>query len=123
MFQENWLNYLLFAIILLAAIARRVFIARGSRGAAASYGVAGATVCRKCGRAFARSIWAPNLVVGKLTRCPHCRAWAVLPAASQSELEIAEARDRASGPEELPPANPDEVLARRIEQSRYENFE
>jgi hypothetical protein len=107
------------AIILVLVIARVVFMNGGNRGGGS---IAGRAVCRRCGRAFDRPFLAPNLFLGKLLRCPHCGAWAVLPAASQAELDVADARDKPSQPEPTIASEPtdDDKLRRRIEQSKYE---
>jgi hypothetical protein len=107
------------AVIFLVVIAFLVF--RASRPGTGG-GIAGMAVCRKCGRAFPRPFMAPNLLTGKLLRCPHCGAWAVLPAASQAELDVADARDKPSQPEPTIASEPtdEDKLRRRIEQSKYE---
>jgi hypothetical protein len=56
------------------------------------YGPAGGTVCPRCELPFSRSIFSPNLMVGKLVRCPHCGKISVLPKASQTSLREAETR-------------------------------
>ena len=54
------------------------------------YGPAGGTICPRCGLPFSRSGLAPNLMVGKLVRCPHCGKVSVLARASATRLEEAE---------------------------------
>jgi hypothetical protein len=36
---------------------------------------------------FSRSVLAPNMLVGKLERCPHCRKWAIVGRAGSADLE------------------------------------
>lgn len=55
-----------------------------------SYGLLGAAVCRRCGKPFGRRWWAPNVLVGKLQRCPHCGAWSIVRRATPEELARAE---------------------------------
>jgi hypothetical protein len=103
------------AVILVFVVAIVIYSSR--RGG----GMAGMAVCRKCGRAFPRPFIAPNMLTGKLVKCPHCGAVAVLPAATQAELDLA--REREKGPDAPPaaPLSPEEELRRRIEQSKYEH--
>ena len=56
------------------------------------YGMAGGAVCPRCGFPYTRHMMSPNLLVGKLERCPHCGKWAVVPAASRADLQAAEER-------------------------------
>ena len=123
MTEGNWVGLLVPVVILALVIARRLFVAGGSRSSGGTYGLAGAAVCRKCGRAFARPFWAPNMLVGKLLRCPHCGAWAILPAALPAEIEVAEAVGREPEAEPAPALSAEDQLRRRIEESQYERPE
>ena len=129
------IGVLLVVIVARQALRRPVKPAPLAVGESRDYGLAGGAVCRSCGLPFARDMLAMNLLMGKLTRCPHCGNWAVLPAASPAALEAAEERERqalrsggtppATPPATPPPAAPselskDEQLRRRIEESRYE---
>ncbi len=121
MSDDNLVGLLVPIVIVLVVIGRRLFVASGSsRSGQPSYGIAGAAVCRKCGRAFSRPVWAPNMLVGKLLRCPHCGAWAILPAASAVEIEVAEARDGKPEPEAAATLSAEEALRKRIDASQYE---
>lgn len=59
------------------------------------YGSAGGAVCPRCGFPYPRHFLSPNLLIGKLEMCPHCSKWAIVPRASRTALEEAEARFRA----------------------------
>ncbi|HUF38822.1 MAG TPA: Ig-like domain-containing protein [Anaerolineales bacterium] len=86
------------------------------------YGMAGGAVCKRCGMPFSRSILAPNLLLGKLARCPHCGKWGIVPRASAAELEAAEARLAVEGKMEGAPAETEEEKRRRLlEESRFDN--
>jgi hypothetical protein len=86
------------------------------------YGLAGGAVCRRCGLPFSRHSLAPNLLLGKLERCPHCGKWSIVRQASRAELEIAEARFSADAQKgALRADDEDERLRREIEDSRYES--
>ena len=86
------------------------------------YGAAGGAVCTGCKNPFSRSVLAPNLVVGKLGRCPHCGKWAIVRRASSVELDEAEARwveEQEQGKREVLDEN--ERMRRMLEESKYED--
>ncbi|MEA2008312.1 MAG: hypothetical protein U9O54_04260 [Chloroflexota bacterium] len=84
------------------------------------YGLAGGAVCPRCELPFSRHLLSPNLLVGKLARCPHCGKWSIVPRASGKRLEEAEARFR-SADSPLPVESPsEESLKRMLEESRFE---
>jgi hypothetical protein len=86
-----------------------------------AYGIAGGAVCPRCGMPYSRSAMGPNLVVGKLERCPHCGKWAVVPRASQAKLQAAEARyaqDAHQG--EVDPDQHERRYERMLDDSRFE---
>jgi hypothetical protein len=86
------------------------------------YGLAGGAVCARCGLPFSRHSLAPNLVLGKLERCPHCGKWSIARQASRAQLEIAEARFDADAKQgALRPDDEADRLRREIEDSRYES--
>lgn len=86
------------------------------------YGAAGGSVCPRCGLPFSRHVFSPNVLIGKLERCPHCGRWSIVRQASRAELEAAEARldaDAQRGAIEVD----DEAarLRREIDDSRFES--
>ena len=89
-------------------------------GAARNYGVAGGTICPKCGRPFALSLMSPNLLTGKLARCPHCGKWSVVRRAGRQALAAAEAAEDAGARPTVREESSEEKLRRQIEESRYE---
>jgi hypothetical protein len=66
------------------------------------YSLAGGAVCPRCELPYSRKTFSPNLLVGKLERCPHCGKIAVVGRASPSALEAAEARLSEQGSEAAP---------------------
>ncbi len=86
------------------------------------YGMTGGAVCKQCGLPFPRSVWMPNMVVGKLARCPHCGKVAIVPRASRQQLEEAEARLLAQNQTGAPPTreSDEDRLRRQIDESRYD---
>jgi hypothetical protein len=88
------------------------------------YGPAGGAVCNRCGMPFSRHVLSPNLVVGKLERCPNCGAVAIVRRGSPVELREAEKRLLA----DLHAGRSDRVedegkrLKRMIEDSRFDDL-
>ncbi len=87
-----------------------------------AYSVAGGSVCPRCALPYSRHFISPNLIVGKLERCPHCGKWAIVRRATTIELEQAEERYRGYHGEVQQPVE-DEVarLRKQIEDTRYES--
>lgn len=86
------------------------------------YGAAGGAVCPRCTFPYSRHMLSPNLVLGKLERCPHCGRWALVRRASSMELEAAEARlqqDGMQGRRSIE-SQDDQELKRLLEDSRFE---
>ncbi len=54
------------------------------------YGPAGGAVCPRCELPFSRLFLSPNLLVGKLVRCPHCSKISIRARASQNQIQEAE---------------------------------
>jgi len=93
---------------------------RPEPGVPRHYGIEGGAICPRCGRPFARHFLSPNLLLGKLERCPYCGKWSVVPAASREVLAAAEAAELEASKPSVPEANPEEKLRRQIEESRYQ---
>ena len=83
------------------------------------YGPAGGVVCPRCELPFSRSVFSPNLLAGKLVRCPHCGKVSILPRASSSSLQEAESRyTRKDEPGMIHHGKED--LQKQLEDSRFE---
>ena len=93
---------------------------RPEPGAPRQYGIEGGAICPRCGRPFARHFLSPNLLLGKLERCPYCGKWSVVPAASREALAAAELAELEASKPSVPTVNPEEKLRRQIEESRYQ---
>jgi hypothetical protein len=83
------------------------------------YGSSGGAVCPRCALPMARHWFSPNLVRGKLERCPHCGRWSVVARAAPEELHAAEARWRGEATPAPGSGDPGERLRRQIDDSRY----
>ncbi len=92
-------------------------------GAARTYGPAGGAICPKCQRPFSRHILSPNMLLGKLERCPYCGKWSIVRARSLDELraaEQAEIEDNQAGfSVEL---DSEEKMRQELEKSRYRDL-
>ncbi len=125
MFEQIRPELVLVGIILLIVVGRRLLLLKGEKtvGAVdgpAGYGLAGGAICPRCGQAFARHPLSPNLITGKLSRCPHCGKWSVAPRATPAELAAAEAAQRAAKEPGTAVLSEEERLRRQIEASKYE---
>jgi hypothetical protein len=94
-------------------------------GARRNYGFAGGTICPKCNRPFALNFMAPNMILGKLARCPHCgkvgiftrQSPAMLRMAEEAELALAKAAEpQVQGLSEA------EKLKKELDDSRFQGM-
>lgn len=92
-------------------------------GAPRNYGAAGGAICPKCGRPFARNFLSPNMLVGKLERCPFCGKWSIVPAASAQALRTAEKAELADAQNQglQSGVSEEERLRRELEKSRFDD--
>jgi hypothetical protein len=86
-----------------------------------SYGMLGGTVCPKCDLPFSYNFLAPNMLVGKLQRCPHCGRWSLVRRASAADLAAAEELWRSEKNRASSPADEKERARRQIDDSRYDS--
>ncbi|MCJ7707434.1 MAG: Ig-like domain-containing protein [Anaerolineales bacterium] len=85
------------------------------------YGVEGGAVCPRCRFPFSRHLISPNMLVGRLERCPHCGKWSMVRRATPQELEAAENRlAEEEGRGALVVDDEKERLRRMIDESRFE---
>jgi hypothetical protein len=61
------------------------------------------------------------MLVGKLQRCPHCGKWAIVPRASQGELESAEERWSREGTSTVEAPSEAEKMRQMLDDSRYDD--
>ncbi|MBN2149062.1 MAG: hypothetical protein JW726_16880 [Anaerolineales bacterium] len=88
------------------------------------YGIAGGAICPRCQRPFSLNFMAPNMLVGKFDRCPHCGKWAImrarpindLRAAEAAELEMAKTQGLVTEETEA------DKLRKDLENSRYQDL-
>jgi hypothetical protein len=91
---------------------------------ARQYGFSGGTICSRCKRPFALHMFAPNMLMGKLERCPHCGKWGILRSfsidklrdAERAELEKSEIQNGNHG------VSDEEQLRKEIDDSRFQGM-
>ena len=98
-----------------------VLMMRGKEFKPGNYGAAGGAVCPRCTFPYSRSVIAPNLLVGKLQRCPHCGKWAIVARASQQNLDEAEKRWYKQGTSSVETPSEGEKMRQLLDDSRYED--
>ena len=93
-------------------------------GTPRSYGMAGGTICPRCQRPYSRNMFSPNMLVGKLERCPFCGKWAIVRAMPIEMLRTAEEAEleRARQEGKAPPEDEEETLRKELDDSRYQNM-
>jgi hypothetical protein len=111
-------------LFMVAGILGPVLLNRGGKQRpVGEYNIAGAAVCSRCALPFSRHMMAPNLLAGKLARCPHCGKWQLAARAWGDSLADAETRLRAENAEggDIDVAiSEEERLRRQIEDSRFD---
>ena len=111
----------LVAIISLGSVTLSVLIGRHKEFQPGVYGIAGGAVCPRCGLPFSRSALAPNLIIGKLQRCPHCGKWSVVPRASKQALHEAEARLERRETQEINEVAEKDDYRKLLDESRFDD--
>jgi hypothetical protein len=129
--EESWQKAtsiaipLIAGVIILTLLGTLLPILMGSRSGSfkpGEYGSAGGAVCQRCGFPHPRHFLSPNLLVGKLERCPHCGKWAIVSRASRVALDEAEARFRADaeiGLLEQEPEGGEAQEQHKLDETRY----
>lgn len=89
-----------------------------------NYGFIGGTICPRCAYPFALNLFSPNLLVGKLVRCPTCGKWFIGRRASIDDLLMAEEAawreaHRASHASEM---KDEEKIRKELDDSKYQDM-
>ena len=89
-----------------------------------NYGVIGGTICPRCASPFALNFFSPNLLVGKLVRCPNCGKWFIGRRASNDDLLIAEeaAWRQAHGATRVSEMKDEEKIRKELDDSKYQDM-
>lgn len=110
-------------ISMIGVLAPMLFGKKGKQQPIGEYGTAGGAVCPRCQLPYSRKFLSPNLMVGKLERCPHCGKWAIVRRATPDELVDAEARlrkDQEEGIKEIT-KDEEESLRQALDESRFDD--
>ena len=115
--------FILFVIIAVVGVLATTLINRKKGFRIGEYSASGGAVCSRCGLPFSRHVLSPNLIFGKLERCPHCGGWGIVRRATAEDLTQAEARfqaDRQQG--RIESVDEETNWKRLIDESRYEDL-
>ncbi len=83
------------------------------------YGVIGGTICPRCVHPFALNFFSPNLLVGKLVRCPNCGKWFIGRRASIDDLRIAE---EAAWVPQVSEMKEEDKIRKGLDDSKYQGM-
>lgn len=110
---------LVVGVITLLGVGGPLLLGRRRQHRPGVYGASGGAVCPRCMMPFSRNVLSPNLLVGKLERCPHCGKWSIAPRANAAALEAAE--KRLAGEGEVQAFESEEEKQRRLlDDSRFD---
>jgi hypothetical protein len=89
-----------------------------------NYGVIGGTICPRCAHPVSLNLFSPNLLVGKLVRCPNCGKWFIGRRASITELRFAEvaAKAQAHGAPQVSEMKDEEKTRKELDDSKYQGM-
>ncbi len=91
-------------------------------GAPRNYGAAGGAICPRCQRPYPRNFLSPNMLVGKLERCPFCGKWAIVPAVPLETLRAAEQAELKDAQVEAREESEEDRLRKDLDASRYQDL-
>jgi hypothetical protein len=110
-------------ISLIGVVGPMLLRKKGKQRPIGEYSAAGGAICPRCQLPYSRHVLSPNIIVGKLERCPHCGKISVVRRASQENLVQAEKRLRADSQKGIIDFQQDEEesLRRALEESRFDD--
>lgn len=114
----------LFGAMAITGITTMISVRKGKKlpaGATRSYPFGGG-ICPKCKRPFGFQLLSINMLVGKLTPCPHCGKWSIVRRASMSDLHAAEQAELDKEKGQISAAFQEEKLRNELDDSRYQNL-
>jgi hypothetical protein len=113
-------------VVILAALIP-IFLGRKAKnvplGSERNYGVAGGTICPRCQRPFAMSLFSPNMGFKKMAVCPYCKKVSLARPLPLEQLRLAEKME-LDGQQQVPLAEESEAekLKKEIDNSKYQGF-
>jgi len=134
--EEGWQTVLhimipilvIVSFISIFSVAFTMFSARKVKqippGTKRNYGACGGAICPCCGRPFALHWSMPNLIKGKLARCPFCGKWSILRSLPLPELRKAEQEELQADQDarQVAPMSDEERLRKQLDESRYRDL-
>jgi hypothetical protein len=92
-------------------------------GSERNYGAAGGTICPRCQRPFALTLFSPHVGFQKLAVCPYCKKFSLVRPLPLEQLRLAEKME-LDGQQQVPLAEESEVekLKKEIDNSKYQGF-
>jgi hypothetical protein len=119
----GWVLGVVLVLMLIGALGTNVLSRGKAPFKAGTYGAAGGAVCGRCQLPFSRHVLSPNLMIGKLERCPHCGRIAIVPRASRVALDQAEERYRQDGEQgkRATGSEREQSFQQRLEDSRFDH--
>jgi hypothetical protein len=115
---------LVFVVKAISARSSMTDVRKGKKepaGAPRSYAFGGG-ICPKCKRPFGFQLVSLNMIVGKLTPCPHCGKWSVVKRATMSELHAAELAELDTEKAQIHEASDEEKMRKELDDSKYQNL-
>ncbi|MFH2102741.1 MAG: Ig-like domain-containing protein [Chloroflexota bacterium] len=120
----------LLVVVLVATLLSTLLPALGGKrkrgkvaaGEPRAYGPIGGTICPKCNHPYGLQFLAPNMLVGKLQRCPNCGKWAIARRASAEALRAAELAELGQGTAGVQEMTAEEKLQRELDDSKYQGL-
>ncbi len=114
----------IFSAMAISAITTMVNVRKGKKlpaGATRSYSFGGG-ICPNCKRPFGFQLISLNIIVGKLTPCPHCGKWSVVKRATMSELHAAELAELDTEKAQIYDASDEEKFKKELDDSKYQDL-
>jgi hypothetical protein len=108
------------AVVSFLGVLGPVLLGRKKKHTPGVYSMSGGAICPRCTFPYSRNMLSPNLLIGKLERCPHCGKWALVPRASSETLQAAETRLAAESHGTIETISEEEKLKQMIDDSRFE---
>lgn len=112
--------FLFIAGLTVLGLGMPVLLSRKKDFVLGKYGPAGGAVCPRCDLPFSRFFLSPNLLAGKLVRCPHCGKISIRARASQNQIQEAEKKYKNKDTSRVKTVD-DQEYQKLLDESRFED--
>jgi len=112
--------FLIIAGLTILGLGIPVLLSRKKDFVLGKYGPAGGAVCPRCDLPFSRFFLSPNLLTGKIVRCPHCGKISVRARASQNQIQEAEKKYKNKDTSRVKTLD-DQDYQKLLDESRFED--